>query len=66
MNPYADDALPEAWTRCAEKVELLRIAARSALEHSKGGARLTPEARRWAEHWAKHPPLQRPMGEGGA
>jgi hypothetical protein len=64
MNPYEPEALPEQWTRCAEKVELLRTAAQSALNRSRNGRDLDPEARRWAEHWAAHPRLQRPLGDG--
>lgn len=59
-------APPEAWLRCAEKRELLRVAAQSALDRSKGGATLTPKARAWALHWAGMPALRVPLGEGRA
>jgi hypothetical protein len=55
---------PEAWTRCAEKRELLRIAATSALARSRGGKDLIPDARNWAEHWASLPPLAIPLTTG--
>lgn len=47
-----------------EQRELMRIAARSALDHSRGGRDLAPEARRWALHWAALKPLGRPLGSG--
>lgn len=55
---------PASWLACAERRELLRVAARSALERSKGGKTLIPEARAWAEHWANIPPLVVPMSTG--
>jgi hypothetical protein len=64
MNPYEDNALPESWQRCAQKRELLRRAAQSALARSRGGRDLEPDARRWAEHWATQPALLVPMGDG--
>ena len=48
----------------AEKDELMRLAAQSALDRSQGGKTLTPEARKWAKHWASIPPLQGPLGTG--
>lgn len=48
----------------AEKDELMRIAAQSALDRSQGGKTLTPEARKWAKHWASIKPLQGPLGTG--
>lgn len=57
-------APPEAWLRCAEKRELLRIAAKSALARSRDGKDLIPEARAWALHWAGMPALRVPMGDG--
>lgn len=47
-----------------EQRELMRIAARSALDHSRGGRDLAPEARRWALHWAAKKQLGRPPGTG--
>jgi hypothetical protein len=55
---------PEAWIQCAEKRELLRVAAVSALERSRGGRDLIPDARAWAQHWASMPPLKVPMSDG--
>jgi hypothetical protein len=51
---------PDAWQRCAEKRELLRIAARGMLQNP----RLDPLARPFAEHWAAQAPLTAPLTEG--
>lgn len=51
---------PAAWTRQADKVKKLRKAALHALATSDNGRKLIPDARRWAEHWANHPPIQEP------
>ena len=48
----------------AEKDELMRIAAQSALDRSNGGKTLSPEARAWAKRWAAIKPLQGPLGTG--
>ncbi len=55
---------PDAWLLCAEKRELLRVAAQSALNRSRGGRDLIPAARAWAEHWAGMPPLEIPLTTG--
>jgi hypothetical protein len=55
---------PDVWLACAERRELLRIAAQSALERSQGGKTLIPDARAWALHWAGMAPLRVPMGPG--
>lgn len=47
-----------------EQRELMRIAAQSALNRSRGGRDLDPDARRWAQHWAAIPPLGRPLSSG--
>jgi hypothetical protein len=52
---------PEVWARCAEKRELLRMAAASAL---KRGADLDPTTRLWAQHWAGQPALAVPLSTG--
>lgn len=52
---------PESWQRCAEKRELLRLAASAAL---KRGADLDPTSRLWAQHWAGQPALTAPLGTG--
>ena len=44
--------------------ELMRNAAQSALDRSRGGRDLAPDARRWALHWAAKKPLGRPLGTG--
>lgn len=44
--------------------ELMRLAAVSALQRSRNGRDLEPDARRWAEHWAAVKPLNRPLGTG--
>ena len=48
----------------ADRRELLRIAAQSALDRSQGGRTLIPDARAWAKHWAGMAPLLVPMGPG--
>lgn len=47
-----------------EQRELMRIAAQSALNRSRNGRDLDPDARRWALHWAAIKPLGRPLGTG--
>jgi len=47
-----------------EQRELMRIAAQSALDRSRGGRDLDPDARRWATHWASQKPLGRPLSDG--
>jgi hypothetical protein len=58
------DHYPDVVKRAEEQRELMRIAAQSALDRSNGGKTLPPEARAWAEHWARIPPLRRPLGTG--
>lgn len=48
----------------AERRELMRIAAQSALNRSRNGRDLDPDARRWAQHWAAIKPLGRPLSSG--
>ena len=55
---------PDVATRLEERRELMRIAAQSALDRSRGGRDLDPEAREWANHWAAVKPLGGPMGTG--
>lgn len=50
--------------RREEQRELMRIAAVSALERSRGGKDLDPAARRWAQAWSTVKPLGRPLGTG--
>jgi hypothetical protein len=47
-----------------EQRELMRIAAQSALNRSRNGRDLTPDARQWAQHWASIKPLGRPLSSG--
>lgn len=47
-----------------EQRELMRIAAQSALNRSRNGRDLSPDARRWASHWAAIPPLGRALSSG--
>ena len=47
-----------------EQRELMRIAAQSALNRSRDGRDLNPDARRWARHWASIKPIGRPLGTG--
>lgn len=54
-----------ALIRAAEdRRELFRIAGQAALDRSKGGKTLDPEARAWAMHYAAFKPLARPLGNG--
>ncbi len=48
----------------AERRELFRIAAQSALDRSKGGKTLDPDARRWALRWASIKPLNGGLSTG--
>lgn len=47
-----------------EQRELMRIAAQSALNRSRNGRDLAPDARRWAQHWASIRPLGRALSSG--
>jgi hypothetical protein len=58
--PGPDDADPDTVRRMEERNELFRVAAVSALKHG----RLIPEARAWAEAWARLPVLKRPLSDG--
>ncbi len=64
MNPMDNPIYPDVATRMAERNELMRIAAVSALDRSRGGRDLTPEALRWARAWSALKPLGRPLGTG--
>lgn len=64
FGPLADTATPEALARVEERIELFRRAGQSALDRSKGGKTLDPDARRWALHWARVTPLGRPLSTG--
>jgi hypothetical protein len=55
---------PESWQKCAEKRELFRSAAASALAHSDDGRALHPTTRLWAKHWAAMPALTVPLTSG--
>jgi hypothetical protein len=55
---------PVALRAIAERRELFRIAAQSALDRSKGGKTLDPEARRWALRWASIKPLDGGLSTG--
>ena len=47
-----------------EQRELFRLAGQRALDRSRGGRDLDPEARRDCKRWASFPPLGRPLGTG--
>ena len=47
-----------------EQRELMRIAAQSTLDRSRGGRDLEPDARRWATHWANQKPIGKPLSTG--
>lgn len=64
FGPLADTATPEALKRVEERIELFRIAGQSALDRSRGGKDLEPDARRWALHWAAMKPLAHPLTTG--
>lgn len=64
LGPLADTPNPAAAARIAERHELFRIAAQSALDRSRGGRDLAPDARAWAKHWAAVKPLGRPLSSG--
>lgn len=55
---------PVALRALAERRELFRIAAQSALDRSKGGKTLDPDARRWAVRWASIKPLNGGLSTG--
>lgn len=55
---------PQAIRAFEERRELFRLAGQNALDRSRGGKDLDPEARAWAKHYAGFPPLNRPMGTG--
>lgn len=59
------DEYPGVRKTLEERNELMRIAAQSALDRSRGGKTLDPDARAWALHWAAQKPLGRPVSEGG-
>jgi hypothetical protein len=64
FGPLADTATPEALARVEERIELFRRAGQSALDRSNGGKTLDPDARRWALHWARVTPINRPLSSG--
>ena len=64
LGPLHQEAPPDVVRRMQEQRELMRIAAVRALQHSDGGRRLDPDARRWALHWAKVKPLGRALSDG--
>lgn len=55
---------PDVADRLAERAELMRVAAVSALQRSRNGRDLDEDARQWALHWAARPPLGRPLSTG--
>lgn len=64
LGPLGEIPSPEALARLEERRELFRIAGQSALDRSRGGRDLDPDARRWATHWARVKPLGRPLSTG--
>lgn len=64
LGPLADEPTPEQQRAWEERRELFRIAGQSALDRSRGGRDLDPEARAWAQHYAAFKPLGRPVGTG--
>ena len=61
---FGADQHPEAVRKLEERRELFRIAGQSALDRSRGGRDLSPEARADALRWAAMKPLGRPLGTG--
>ena len=55
---------PDVWLKCAERRELIRRAAVSALQRSRNGKDLDPAAYAWALHWAAQEPLATPLTTG--
>lgn len=66
FGPLADTETTEALARMEERRELFRRAGQSALDRSRGGRDLDPDARRWALHWARVTPLGLALSTGGA
>jgi hypothetical protein len=64
LEAFGPDAFPDVKAKLEERRELFRIAAQSALNRSRNGATLEPEAREWAKHWAAVEPLGRPLSSG--
>lgn len=58
------DQHPGMAQQMEERRELFRIAGQSALDRSRGGRDLDPEALRWAMHWAGQPKLGRALTTG--
>jgi hypothetical protein len=61
---WIDDAYPDVADRMAERAELMRIAAVSALQRSRNGKDLDEHARKWAFFWAARLPLGRRLSTG--
>lgn len=55
---------PVAIRALEERRELFRVAAQSALDRSKGGKTLDPDARAWALRWAAIKPLDGALSTG--
>lgn len=55
---------PDVVRALEERRELMRLAAQSALDRSRNGQSLDPEARSWAQQWAAIKPLMRPFLTG--
>lgn len=58
------DSYPEVEQLLAERRERFRLAGVNALNRRRGGRDLDPDARRWALHWARVTPLNRPLSTG--
>lgn len=64
LGTLDDPVDAEVSRRMEERVELMRVAAVSALNRSRGGRDLDPGARNLANHWASVKPLGRPLSDG--
>ena len=64
LGPLSQEPTPAEAQAHAERRELFRIAGQSALDRSRGGRDLDPDAHRWAQHWASQPKLGRPLSTG--
>lgn len=64
LVPLGPDSYHDVAHRMEERRELFRLAAVSALRN--GGAHLSAEDRRQAEHWARVKPLGRALSDGVA
>lgn len=61
---HGPDSYPGVADVQAERKERMRLAAVHALQVTRNGRDLDPDAYRWALHWASQKPLGRPLSKG--